>query len=90
MKNKMIYMKNKLFFATVTLFLFFRGLTFAQENIGELTLSLKEAQEYAIKNNKMMISARMDVEASKVAVWETISTALPQCQRQDHLLITLN
>ena len=44
----------------------------------ELKISLKEAQEYAIQNNKMMISSRMEVEASKVAVWETISNALPQ------------
>ena len=50
----------------------------AQENSGELKLSLKEAQEYAIKNNKMVITSRMDVEASKIALWETISNALPQ------------
>ena len=43
-----------------------------------MTLSLKEAQDYAILNNKMVLVARSDVQASKVAVWETISAALPQ------------
>ena len=44
----------------------------------ELNLSLKEAQDYAIQKNKMVISAKMDVEASKVALWEIISNGLPQ------------
>jgi outer membrane protein len=43
-----------------------------------MKLSLKEAQEYAIQNNKIMLTSRMEVEASRVAVWETISNALPQ------------
>ena len=51
---------------------------FARENKSELKLSLKEAQEYAIQHNKMVISAHMDVEASKIALWETISNGLPQ------------
>ena len=50
----------------------------AQSRQVRLKLSLKEAQEYAIQNNKMVISARMEVEASRMAVWETISNALPQ------------
>lgn len=44
----------------------------------ELKLSLKEAQDYAILNNKSVLAARSDVMASKAAVWETISAALPQ------------
>ncbi len=50
----------------------------AQENGGELRLSLKEAQNYAILNNKSVLAARSEVMASKAAVWETISAALPQ------------
>lgn len=50
----------------------------AQGNAGELKLSVKEAQEYALMNNKMVLTARSDVQASKAAVWETISAALPQ------------
>jgi len=41
-------------------------------------LTLKEAQEYALQNNKMVQAAKSDVLASRVAVWETISSALPQ------------
>lgn len=48
-----------------------------QENV-ELELSLKEAQDYAVSNNKMVLSAKSDVYASKAAIWETISSALPQ------------
>lgn len=71
-------MKNKDFLTVFLLFFITGGIIPAQENSGELKLSLKEAQEYAIKNNKLMITSRMDVEASKIALWETISNALPQ------------
>jgi len=50
---------------------------FAQSDSSELKLSLKEAQEYAIQNNKSVIAARQDIAASRVAIWETISNALP-------------
>jgi outer membrane protein TolC len=65
---------------TAALVLIITGVSLsAQTTIpAELKLSLKEAQEYAVKNNKMMISSRLDVEASRVAIWETISNALPQ------------
>jgi outer membrane protein len=71
-------MKKKQVLTVLLLFLFAGGLTMAQSQKSDLKLSLKEAQEYAIQNNKMMITSRMDVEASKVAVWEIISNALPQ------------
>jgi outer membrane protein len=71
-------MKNKQL-QTVLLFLFLTGsLAFSQSENSELKLSIKEAQDYALQNNKMVISARMEVEESKRAVWETISAALPQ------------
>jgi outer membrane protein TolC len=71
-------MKNKKIL-TVALLIFFSGaVLFGQENNSGLRLSLKEAQDYAIQNNKMVITARKDVEASKAALWETISNALPQ------------
>ncbi|HUX95135.1 MAG TPA: TolC family protein [Bacteroidales bacterium] len=53
------------------------GLMSAQSQSGELKLSLKEAQEYAIQNNRTVIAARQDIAASRVAIWETISNALP-------------
>jgi outer membrane protein len=71
-------MKKKKFL-TVILLLTITGVTiFAQEKSSELTLSVKDAQEYAMQNNKMVIAAKMDVAAAKVAVWETISNALPK------------
>lgn len=71
-------MKKKEVLTVLLLFLLTSGIIRAQEKSGDLKLSLKEAQDYAIQNNKQMISSRMEVEASKIAVWETISNALPQ------------
>lgn len=50
----------------------------AQQGTDALSLSLTEAQEYALSHNKAVINARADVEVSKAALWETISAALPQ------------
>lgn len=54
------------------------GSTILAQGSSELRLSLKEAQDYALMNNKSVLNARQDVAASKVALWETISNALPQ------------
>ncbi len=54
------------------------GLAFSQESTAELKLTLKEAQDYALMNNKMVQAAKTDVLASRIAVWEMISSALPQ------------
>lgn len=75
---KLSKMKKREVLTAGLLFIITGGLLNAQETSPELKLSLKEAQEHAIQNNKMMISSRMDVEASKAAVWETISNGLPQ------------
>ncbi|HQH22910.1 MAG TPA: TolC family protein [Bacteroidales bacterium] len=70
-------MKRILF--TLTAFLLIGGSLFsALENTDELKLSVREAQDYALMNNKMVLAARSDVQASRAAVWETISAALPQ------------
>jgi outer membrane protein TolC len=71
-------MKKKDVLIVLLFFLSTVGIAQAQNSNSDLKLSLKEAQDYAIKNNKMMISSRMEVDASKAAVWETISNALPQ------------
>jgi len=54
------------------------GLAFSQESTAELKLTLKEAQDYALMNNKIVQAAKTDVLASRIAVWEMISSALPQ------------
>jgi outer membrane protein TolC len=71
-------MKSKQLKTILILFLLPAGVVFSQSGSSELKLSLKEAQDYAIQHNKMVISARYEVEESKRAVWETISAALPQ------------
>ena len=72
-------MKKKEILTFLLLFLSITGgIVTAQDKSSELKLSLKEAQDYALMNNKMMINSRADVQASKVALWETISNALPQ------------
>lgn len=71
-------MKKKDFLIASLLIIMTGGTIVAQEKTPELTLSVKDAQDYAMQNNKMVISAKMDVAASKVAVWETISNALPK------------
>ena len=64
---------------TISLILFLAGgIGFSQTGSSELNLSLKEAQDYAIQHNKMVISAKLDNRASQLALWETISAGLPQ------------
>jgi outer membrane protein len=71
-------MKHKLFFNTAFLFLITGTSLFAQRDSSDLKLSLKEAQDYAIQYNMSVIAARQDIAASRIAIWETISSALPE------------
>jgi outer membrane protein len=71
-------MKNRLFVAILMYLSFTPGFIRAQENGSELKLSLADAQEYAIQHNKMVRSAKLDLEAAKLSIWETVSTGLPQ------------
>jgi outer membrane protein len=76
MKNKTDIMKNR-FLAAVSLLLLPAAMIIAQEN-SELKLSLKEAQDYALQNNKMVKSAELTLRASSEDVWTTIASGLPQ------------
>jgi outer membrane protein len=83
--NKSSYMKRKQILVAV-LGLLLAGMTVSgQESSGELKLSLKEAQDYALKNNKMVRSAKLSVEASQSDVWSTISSGLPQVSANANL-----
>jgi len=53
---------------------------FSQELPMSLDLSLKDAQNYAIENNLGIKSAQYDVESSRLAVWEVISSMLPSVE----------
>ena len=44
----------------------------------ELHLTLKEAQDYALKNNRTVWNAGLAVSEAQKKTWETISTGLPQ------------
>jgi outer membrane protein TolC len=46
------------------------------------TLSLKQAQEYAIKNNANSRNSVLDLEIAKKRIWETTSMGLPQVNGQ--------
>lgn len=51
----------------------------AQDNKQVTTsLSLKQAQEYALKNNTGMKNAQLDIEIAKKKIWETKAIGLPQ------------
>ena len=73
-------MKNKKRTLLILIFILAAGMAFSQSENGELSLTLKEAQDYALQNNKMVISARLDVQASRVALWEAISAGLPRVE----------
>ncbi len=61
------------------LLLTFLGTTItAQEPDTVLTLSLQEAQDYAVQHNKMVKASRHDVQAAEMAKWEVISNGLPR------------
>jgi outer membrane protein TolC len=78
MMNNSKYMKEKLLIAAAFFALMSLSEGKAQQESNELKFSLKEAQDYALQHNKMVITARSDVEISRIALWETISAALPQ------------
>jgi outer membrane protein len=71
-------MKKRKVLTVLLLFLLAFGILQAQNQGGDLKLSLKEAQEYALFNNKMVKSAKFTVLASKKDTWTTISSGLPQ------------
>ena len=71
-------MKNKQLTTILLLIFLTGGILFSQAGSSELNLSLKEAQEYASHNNKMVKSAKFTVLASQKDIWTTISSGLPQ------------
>lgn len=51
---------------------------FAQEKVNSFAFSLKEAIEYAQKNNYSVVNASKDLELAKKKKWETTTMGLPQ------------
>ncbi|HCC71770.1 MAG TPA: hypothetical protein DEQ09_11560 [Bacteroidales bacterium] len=50
----------------------------AQDYNDKLSLSLDEAQEYAIMHNKAVKASRIDIDAARMSTWEAISGGLPK------------
>ncbi len=73
-------MKRKTIFMLIILMIIWNLPSSGQGVTGDLKLTLKEAQDYALENNKMVLSARADVNAARMALWETISAGLPQIE----------
>jgi outer membrane protein len=78
MKCKTNFMKSNFLIAAAFFTLLTGSAGKAQQESNELKLSLREAQDYALGHNKMVLNAKSDIQASKAAMWETISAALPQ------------
>ena len=51
---------------------------FSQENKGPLKLSITQAQEYALQNNRNIQAAKIDIDIATKKVKETIGIGLPQ------------
>lgn len=54
----------------------FTASSFSQET--PTNLSLQEAIDYALKNNRQVLNAERDIEAAKKQKWETTASGLPQ------------
>ena len=67
---------RKYFLAIVILGLVNKG--FSQENKGPIRLSITEAQEYALQNNRAVQAAKIDTDIATKKVKETIAIGLPQ------------
>ena len=60
--------------------LLFTGLCLQAQNVQKQNFSLKEAQEFALKNNLTIKNSRLDVEISKNKMREYTAIGLPQVQ----------
>jgi len=67
---------RKCFFVLVILGVFYDA--FGQEKSEILKLSVIDAQNYALQNNRTIQSAKIDIELAKKKVWETTAMGLPQ------------
>jgi outer membrane protein len=71
-------MKTSIFILAALILCLNGAVMSAQPLNPELKLTLKDAQAYAIEHNKMVITSKMDVEASRYALKEMVANVLPQ------------
>lgn len=67
------------------IFIFIIGIVVVANAQETLTFSLKEAQEYAVKNNYKNQNSIKDIEIAKKKVWETTAIGLPQVNAQGQI-----
>ena len=48
------------------------------ESPSKLSLTLEEAQQYAIEHNRTLANASIDIQKAQAARWQTIASMLPQ------------
>lgn len=68
--------KRKLLIGMIGLLGF--GSAWAQESPNTLSLTLEQAQQYAVEHNYAMQNASLEVKKAEAAKWETLSSMLPQ------------
>lgn len=71
-------MKKIKFFLTSALILVTTAHSFAQNEDGALSLSLKSAQDYAVEHNKTLQNSSLDIRKAEAAKWGAIASMLPQ------------
>ncbi len=49
-----------------------------QDRPASMSVSIKEAQDYAVENNRTLANAALSVKQQRAARWQTIATLLPQ------------
>jgi len=79
-ENNSLNMRKRIIIIFISALVLSTGAITAQQGNSVLELTLRQAQDYAVANNRAVISARLDVQASKSAIWETISAALPSIE----------
>lgn len=54
------------------------AVSYAQQDSVKLSLSLEEAKQYALENNRTLQNATLEVRQAHAARWQTIASMLPQ------------
>lgn len=63
---------------TAMLMLLSAAHSFAQNEDGALSISLKSAQDYAVEHNKTLKNSSLDIRKAEAAKWGAIASMLPQ------------
>ena len=70
-------MKRLIYLTTLTT-IFLLGIRVSGQPVTQLSLSLKQAQDYALQNNTGMKNAQLDIQMAQKKIWETKAMGLPQ------------